>query len=77
MEASIPKISIYGAWPVGKQEKLFCQTVSFQFRETFVRNALILNFFGLNWGKMTILFVPIRPCKRDEELEELEETGEK
>jgi len=26
---------------------------------------------------MTILFVPIRPCKRDEELEELEETGEK
>jgi len=25
---------------------------------------------------MTILFVPIRPSKRDEELEELEETGE-
>ena len=26
----------------------------FQFRETFVRNALILNFFGLNRGKMRL-----------------------
>jgi len=25
---------------------------------------------------MKILFVPIRPCKKDEELEELEESGE-
>ncbi len=46
------------------------------FAKSFVRNALILNFYDLNWGKLTILFVPIRPCKRDEELEELEETGE-
>jgi len=25
---------------------------------------------------MKILFVPIRPCKKDEELEELKESGE-
>jgi len=25
---------------------------------------------------MKILFIPIRPCKKDEELEELEESGE-
>ncbi len=44
--------------------------------EPFVRNALILNSLGFIWSKMTIIFVPIRPSRRNEELDELEETEE-
>ena len=44
--------------------------------EPFVRNTLILNSLGFIWSKMTIIFVPIRPSRRNEELDELEETEE-